>query len=338
MSSCWANIPAGGPRRGLLRKSAPRGEGPDLVLGRNPPRGVATKAVLLCGPASIRQMEPGPAGRRPPSGRRAGPSTKVAPRKSAPRNPPPACRAQVAQYRPDVAGGLGPAHGWAAAFWHVEKGRGAGGDQLQPIHSRRPARLDAIEDEAGDFGIGWSPIAAPANRSRTRRLPSTALRCTISALGKGPCAKPGNNHEATDRTAKTDRPSDPDPAPGRHPLNLRAVRRRQPKLLQQVMTLKHFRGWRKAVEAAGLSYRKIRTELLDYCACALCGEELLVLNSHLWAKHGVTEEEVLPEVSQSIHHVGADAGRKNRLPSSLTPPLGTSLVAGVPGGLPDLQA
>jgi hypothetical protein len=75
------------------------------------------------------------------------------------------------------------------------------------------------------------------------------------------------------------------------PLNLSAVRRHHPDLLQQVMTLKHFRGWRKAVEAAGLSYRELHTELLDHCVCALCGEELLVLNGHLLAKHGVTEEQ-----------------------------------------------
>ena len=75
------------------------------------------------------------------------------------------------------------------------------------------------------------------------------------------------------------------------PLNLSAVRRHHPKMLQQVMTLKHFRGWRKAVEAAGLSYDKLHTELLGHCVCALCGEELLVLGSHLWAKHGITKEQ-----------------------------------------------
>ena len=53
------------------------------------------------------------------------------------------------------------------------------------------------------------------------------------------------------------------------PLNLSAVKRHHPKLLQQVMTLKHFRGWRKALQAAGLPYHKIHTELLDHCVCAL---------------------------------------------------------------------
>ena len=74
------------------------------------------------------------------------------------------------------------------------------------------------------------------------------------------------------------------------PLNISAVKRHHPKLLQQVMTLKHFRGWRKALQAAGLSYNKIHIELLDRCTCALCGEEMLALTAHLWAKHGITKE------------------------------------------------
>ncbi len=75
------------------------------------------------------------------------------------------------------------------------------------------------------------------------------------------------------------------------PLNISAVRRYEPQLLRQVMTLKHFRGWRKAIEAAGLTYNKLRVELLDHCVCALCGEELLVLSGHLSAKHGITEKQ-----------------------------------------------
>ena len=79
------------------------------------------------------------------------------------------------------------------------------------------------------------------------------------------------------------------------PLNISAVKRYQPRLLKQVMTLKHFRGWRKALEAAGLSYREIHTELLDHCVCALCGERLQILSTHLWARHGMTKEQYLQE-------------------------------------------
>jgi hypothetical protein len=79
----------------------------------------------------------------------------------------------------------------------------------------------------------------------------------------------------------------------KQPLNISAVKRHHPKLLERVMTLKHFRGWRKALEAAGLSYQKIRVELLDYCTCSLCGEELLTLEAHLRMRHGITKERYL---------------------------------------------
>jgi hypothetical protein len=76
----------------------------------------------------------------------------------------------------------------------------------------------------------------------------------------------------------------------KQPLNISAVKRHQPKLLEQVMSLKHFRGWRKAIEAAGLSYKRIYVELLDHCVCALCGEKLLSLDGHVRAKHRMTKD------------------------------------------------
>lgn len=79
------------------------------------------------------------------------------------------------------------------------------------------------------------------------------------------------------------------------PLNISAVKRHHPKLLEQVMSLKHFRGWRKALEAAGLSYKKIRIELLDHCTCAICGEKLVTLAAHLRAKHGMSKEQYRKE-------------------------------------------
>jgi hypothetical protein len=79
------------------------------------------------------------------------------------------------------------------------------------------------------------------------------------------------------------------------PLNISAVKRHHPKLLEQVMSLKHFRGWRKAIEAAGLSYKKLHTELLDHCTCAICGEKLVTLAAHLRAKHGISKEQYRKE-------------------------------------------
>jgi hypothetical protein len=79
----------------------------------------------------------------------------------------------------------------------------------------------------------------------------------------------------------------------RQPLNIPAVKRHHPKLLAEVMTLKHFRGWRKAIEAAGLSYKKIQVELLDHCVCAICGAKLLTLDAHLRAQHSLSKQKYL---------------------------------------------
>jgi hypothetical protein len=106
------------------------------------------------------------------------------------------------------------------------------------------------------------------------------------------------------------------------PLNLSAVKRREPKLLQQVMKLNHFRGWRKAVEAAGLAYHEIHTELLDHCVCALCGEELITLSSHLWAKHGMTKAKYcrkFPEESTMSERMRAEKTESLRRPPHWEP-------------------
>jgi hypothetical protein len=77
----------------------------------------------------------------------------------------------------------------------------------------------------------------------------------------------------------------------KQPLNLTHVRVHHPKLLKQVMSLKHFRGWRNALEAAGLSYKSIRTEIHDYCHCAICGKKLKSLHGHLRAIHKISKKQ-----------------------------------------------
>ncbi len=79
----------------------------------------------------------------------------------------------------------------------------------------------------------------------------------------------------------------------KQPLNISAVKMHHPRLLKQVMTLKHFRGWRNALLAAGLSYKKIRIELSDHCHCALCGKKLKAMTVHLSAMHQMTKEQYL---------------------------------------------
>ncbi|MCC7084086.1 MAG: hypothetical protein IT427_03655 [Pirellulales bacterium] len=79
----------------------------------------------------------------------------------------------------------------------------------------------------------------------------------------------------------------------RQPLNISAMKRHHPKLLAEVMSLKHFRGWRKALQAAGISYGKIKVELLDHCVCAICGTKLLTLDAHLRSRHNLSKQQYL---------------------------------------------
>lgn len=78
-------------------------------------------------------------------------------------------------------------------------------------------------------------------------------------------------------------------AKGEH-LNLFAVRRRHPDLLDAVLALRPYWGWKKAIEAAGLDYASLRTELLDTVPCLLCGQDLGQLAKHLASEHGTTSE------------------------------------------------
>lgn len=102
------------------------------------------------------------------------------------------------------------------------------------------------------------------------------------------------------------------------PLNISAVKRTQPKLLETVMSLKHFRGWRKAIEAAGLTYSKLRVELLDYCVCALCEEKLLTLDSHLLSRHRLTRKKYQRRFPD--HETTADSVRAERTSALRKPP------------------
>ncbi len=59
----------------------------------------------------------------------------------------------------------------------------------------------------------------------------------------------------------------------REPLNISAVKRNHPKLIERVYAMQPFWGWKRALEDAGLDYSKINTELLDYIDCKICGRE-----------------------------------------------------------------
>lgn len=77
----------------------------------------------------------------------------------------------------------------------------------------------------------------------------------------------------------------------REPLNISAVKRNHPKLIERVYKVQPFWGWKRALEDAGLDYSEINTELLDYVDCKICGKDLGGLSYHLVSLHQVTPKE-----------------------------------------------
>ena len=101
------------------------------------------------------------------------------------------------------------------------------------------------------------------------------------------------------------------------PLNISAMKRRHPELIEAAYAVKPFWGWKRAIDAAGLDYRRIRVELEPYVTCRICGEEYSSLPMHVMAAHGATMEDYLAD------YPGADImsedlrARKTRLLSGL---------------------
>ena len=72
-------------------------------------------------------------------------------------------------------------------------------------------------------------------------------------------------------------------------LNISAVRRNHPELLDAAYSLKPFLGWKQAIELAGLKYEWIKIELEESVECQVCGEYFRVLTKHLIKKHGFSD-------------------------------------------------
>lgn len=85
----------------------------------------------------------------------------------------------------------------------------------------------------------------------------------------------------------------------RQPLNLTAVRRSHPELLDRVFSIEPFWGWKQALADAGISYSEINVELLDYVTCSICGEDFGNLGKHLRVFHAVTVDEYRAEYPHS---------------------------------------
>lgn len=77
----------------------------------------------------------------------------------------------------------------------------------------------------------------------------------------------------------------------RMPLNISAVKRDDPKLVEAVYQVTPFWGWKTALEEAGIDYDKIRVEVLQTVECKICGEHFQQLSAHLMGIHEIQPED-----------------------------------------------
>lgn len=99
------------------------------------------------------------------------------------------------------------------------------------------------------------------------------------------------------------------------PLNIPAVKRFHPDLLERVYSVKPFWGWAAAIAEAGLEYRRIHRDLLETVKCQLCGKEYKNLNFHL-PVHEVTSQEYLSSFPGEF--IQSEELRARRTPSLLS--------------------
>lgn len=77
------------------------------------------------------------------------------------------------------------------------------------------------------------------------------------------------------------------------PLNITAVKRSHPKLIEVVFDVRPFWGWKQAIEDAGLDYGSIKVELSETVECRVCGRRQLRLQHHIGSAHDLNSEAYL---------------------------------------------
>ena len=85
----------------------------------------------------------------------------------------------------------------------------------------------------------------------------------------------------------------------REPLNITAVKRSHPELIQAAYAARPFWGWKQALQDAGIDYAKIKVELQEYITCELCGKYFQNLGNHLILKHKIKPGEYLMDYPDS---------------------------------------
>lgn len=99
------------------------------------------------------------------------------------------------------------------------------------------------------------------------------------------------------------------------PLNISAVKRSHPQLIERVYAVRPFWGWKRALEDAGLDYEKINIELRDYVECQICGRDFGALNFHLMIQHETSPEDYRLEYPEAEFVCDSVRARMSKLTS-----------------------
>lgn len=97
------------------------------------------------------------------------------------------------------------------------------------------------------------------------------------------------------------------------------MKREEPKLIEEVFAMRPFWGWRRAIEAAGLTYDRILVHLEQTVECLACGIRRRHLGTHVRKIHGFHAGDYLEEfpgahcASESLRAVQR-RGRSSKVP------------------------
>ena len=95
------------------------------------------------------------------------------------------------------------------------------------------------------------------------------------------------------------------------PLNIHAVQRERPDLLELAFAGPAPRGWHRSLIDAGVDPYKIVLEYEDHVECAVCGMSWVVLGKHLKHFHGMTGEEYRQEFGRD-HETTSESYREGQ--------------------------
>ncbi|MEM7394424.1 MAG: hypothetical protein AAF492_18975, partial [Verrucomicrobiota bacterium] len=95
----------------------------------------------------------------------------------------------------------------------------------------------------------------------------------------------------------------------RAPLNISAVKRRVPWLLEEAYAVRPFWGWKQVLADAGIAYDEISTDLEEVVVCRICYRPFSNLVPHLLSVHELESSEYLSEFPDSVLYSEAHLAR-----------------------------